>query len=348
MTREFEDNSLSKKDDPLDVKHYEVMVLGAGLAGLGAAQLLNEAKIDFKVLEGQSRVGGRVHTVEMLGVDGKVPEKILIEDGAQWLHGKQNALYELAQKLNIIRPELSEEAEGDYIRDDGLTLDDFFVRKVDFIVGQILEECEEMVEHKKDKNAKFPECIEVYLNQRFQEEIECKFETQDEKVLAMQLLDWHKRFQIIDNSCFNLDEVSAKNWGNYSFNGESCQTHVNVRNGLSQIPNYLFQKLKDKISLNKKVDLVSWKESQQKFLVQCSDRSAYSCNHLICTFSIGVLHANHKRLFSPELPKRHADVIESIGFGGIDKIFFYFEKKWWPDGWKGLQLVYSDQLNDVS
>lgn len=42
-----------------------VCVIGAGVAGLGAAQRLAEAGVqDFVVLEAQERVGGRVHTVK--------------------------------------------------------------------------------------------------------------------------------------------------------------------------------------------------------------------------------------------------------------------------------------------
>ena len=44
-------------------KHSKVLIIGAGLAGLGAAQRLNDAGIkDFVVLEAQNKIGGRVLT----------------------------------------------------------------------------------------------------------------------------------------------------------------------------------------------------------------------------------------------------------------------------------------------
>ena len=44
-------------------KHYEVLIIGAGLAGLGAAQRLNDVGIkDFIILEAQNKIGGRVLT----------------------------------------------------------------------------------------------------------------------------------------------------------------------------------------------------------------------------------------------------------------------------------------------
>ena len=42
----------------------EVIVLGAGLAGLHAARLLSAEGKDVLVLEGSSRIGGRVHTLD--------------------------------------------------------------------------------------------------------------------------------------------------------------------------------------------------------------------------------------------------------------------------------------------
>jgi len=43
---------------------YDAIVVGAGLSGLNAAMLLEEAGIDVLVLEGRKRLGGRVYTLE--------------------------------------------------------------------------------------------------------------------------------------------------------------------------------------------------------------------------------------------------------------------------------------------
>jgi len=40
----------------------DVIVIGAGLSGLGAAGLLEEAGLRVTVLEGRQRIGGRVYT----------------------------------------------------------------------------------------------------------------------------------------------------------------------------------------------------------------------------------------------------------------------------------------------
>jgi len=62
---------------------HEVVVIGAGVAGLAAAQRFQEAGADFLVLEAADRVGGRVWTDRTLG--GAHPFEI----GALMIHGKR-------------------------------------------------------------------------------------------------------------------------------------------------------------------------------------------------------------------------------------------------------------------
>lgn len=70
----------------------EVVVVGAGLAGLSAAVALVDADVDVVVLEARDRVGGRTHTDALS--DGTV-----IDLGGQWLGAQHDALRQLADEL---------------------------------------------------------------------------------------------------------------------------------------------------------------------------------------------------------------------------------------------------------
>lgn len=70
----------------------EVVVVGAGLAGLSAAAALVDAGVDTLVLEARDRVGGRTHTEAL--ADGTV-----IDLGGQWLGAQHDALRQLAEEL---------------------------------------------------------------------------------------------------------------------------------------------------------------------------------------------------------------------------------------------------------
>lgn len=174
---------------PTEIQFYDAIVIGAGIAGLGAGRTLFESNMNFIILEGSDRVGGRVNTIEMSS-NGST---IKIDTGAQWLHGKDNELFKFTESSSLVRPELSEEAEGDYAFEDGTKIDEFFVKKVDFKFGEILEECEQLVTKKDDQNFKFPRSMEEFVGKRFNDFV-ASLNSEEEKTLALQLLNWHRRF----------------------------------------------------------------------------------------------------------------------------------------------------------
>ncbi|HEX6714117.1 MAG TPA: flavin monoamine oxidase family protein [Thermoleophilaceae bacterium] len=72
----------------------DVVVVGAGLAGLSAARALRAGGRDVVVLEARDRVGGRTVN-EPIG-DGKI-----VELGGQWVGPTQNRMYELIRELGL-------------------------------------------------------------------------------------------------------------------------------------------------------------------------------------------------------------------------------------------------------
>jgi monoamine oxidase len=79
---------------PLSVSEADVVVVGAGLAGLSAACALRAAGRDVVVLEARDRVGGRTVN-EPIG-DGKI-----VELGGQWVGPTQDRMYELIADLGL-------------------------------------------------------------------------------------------------------------------------------------------------------------------------------------------------------------------------------------------------------
>ncbi|MCS7074798.1 MAG: FAD-dependent oxidoreductase, partial [Bacteroidia bacterium] len=84
-------NFASPEKDPKG----EVIVLGAGLAGLAAAYTLAEKKRKVTVLETRNRIGGRVytHTFEK--------ENLTAELGGEWIGKKHKSILKLADKLKL-------------------------------------------------------------------------------------------------------------------------------------------------------------------------------------------------------------------------------------------------------
>ena len=73
----------------------DVAIIGAGAAGLGAANALKNSGLSVLVLEARDRVGGRAHTI-MASPD------VTFDVGCGWLHSAdQNSFVKIAEQLNF-------------------------------------------------------------------------------------------------------------------------------------------------------------------------------------------------------------------------------------------------------
>jgi monoamine oxidase len=71
----------------------DVVIVGAGLAGLQTANLLQQAGLSVEVLEARDRVGGRIYTESVSGCSTDL--------GGQWVGPQQHRLLKLSQSLGI-------------------------------------------------------------------------------------------------------------------------------------------------------------------------------------------------------------------------------------------------------
>ncbi len=73
----------------------DVVVIGAGIAGLATARGLAETGISVELLEAAERVGGRVRTIRIPGSD------LPIELGAEFVHGRPQELIALIEEAGL-------------------------------------------------------------------------------------------------------------------------------------------------------------------------------------------------------------------------------------------------------
>jgi monoamine oxidase len=74
---------------------YDVIVAGAGMAGLSAARILAERGLRVLILEAQDRVGGRLLTLHPQGAQAPV------ELGAEFVHGRPPELLALIEEAGL-------------------------------------------------------------------------------------------------------------------------------------------------------------------------------------------------------------------------------------------------------
>lgn len=77
-------------------KKPNVIIIGAGFAGLAAAYALSKKKIPFIILEARNRIGGRVFSFE-----ADPAEKLVVELGAEWVGKSHTRLIDLCKEFNL-------------------------------------------------------------------------------------------------------------------------------------------------------------------------------------------------------------------------------------------------------
>jgi monoamine oxidase len=82
--------------DRPDANDVDVVIIGAGVAGLAAARRLHAAGASVAVLEARDRIGGRILTVR----DARTP--VPIELGAEFVHGSADEVVDLAREAKLV------------------------------------------------------------------------------------------------------------------------------------------------------------------------------------------------------------------------------------------------------
>src|SRR5438034_279563 len=86
---------------PSDHKRVDVLIVGAGAAGLAAARDLSQAGLHLAVIEARPRIGGRIFTRH----DPHVP--VPLELGAEFIHGEAPETLSIACAAGVAVVELS-------------------------------------------------------------------------------------------------------------------------------------------------------------------------------------------------------------------------------------------------
>lgn len=100
--------------------------------------------------------------------------------------------------------------------------------------------------------------------------------------------------------------------------------------------------IETKILFKKEVTNIFWRNNS-KTIVKCADGSIYHTDYVIVTVSLGVFKQTYATLFTPELPIEKQNAIDESSFGAVGKIFLKFDEQFWPHGWVGFSLLWSDE-----
>ena len=287
----------------------EVLVLGAGIAGLAAAKTLIDDGRSVIILEARNRVGGRIWTDNSMGLP--------LDLGASWIHGVNgNPITKLATIFGVTTIATDDE-NGIVFKADGGEMSDKEWYKIEALFDDTYEEVAAMQDDTDD---------DMSLQQAFDQVVA------DRNLSQAELRGFN--FYAYGETAleYGADPKNLSLWwwdADENFSGED----VIFPQGYNQITDGLARGLD--IRLETVVKSVSYGDGGVE--VETSD-GTFEAEQAVVTFPLGVLKKGSVR-FEPPLPKSKQDAINRLNMGLLDKVYFKFPEVFWDEDIETISYV---------
>jgi len=291
---------------------FDVIVIGAGIAGLKAASDLSKVGLKCVILEGRERVGGRVWTQEGVG-----------DLGASWIHGHVgNPIHAIAKEkgLSLYRFDY-EEAQLYGLKERG--------EVKDRVADKMEEEFEKAMKlvSKKAKKLRSNGDFTTTLRQVLEEvKTEIRLTPEDEP-----FFETFVATEIVHEFAADPDCLSAANYDE----GEDLKGEDFLfpdSHGYSAIVTSIADQLLSscQIILNAAVCQIVCHEGSNSASVNVEDGRSFTSKAIVLTVPLGVLKhsicGSHPSItFNPPLPQQIVSSVEALGCAVLNKHILIFE-----------------------
>lgn len=273
----------------------DVVVIGAGMAGLSAARELRKRGLFVKVVEGRRRIGGRIHSIRDFCDEP-------VEGGAEFVHGTGAATW----------PDVK--AAGLTTRPCPLIKDTMFnvggrTRWLPWIIAHpeiwptftILQKIAKV--RPPDVSAR-----------RF---IEQQGYRGRARILAEMTLSAHLPGTVDEIGLQGLVEDGVLN----------LETGMNSRvdEGYDRLPAFIGQDIDVEFEFD--VGTIEW--GTDGVTVRSADGRRFTSRAAISTLPVGVLKSGRVK-FSPDLPLSKQSALQGLEMGPVVKVLLLFKERFWP------------------
>lgn len=294
-------------------KSRSILIIGAGLAGLVAAQTLIKQGYKVQVIEARNRLGGRTWTSNYWA-DAPV------DLGASWIHGiKDNPLTKIAEE--IATPLVITRYENAIAYNQAGQL---FTKKETDTINQFTQQFMQAIAAAQNEDA----------DQSLQSLLEQTVDGEKQLLETQQLIDFLANSTIEHEYAGSLGELST-HWFDdaEAYPGDDA---IFVE-GYQAIVNHLAQNIP--IELNQIVETIDWSTGSPKV---STNTQTYTADQVIITLPLGVLKSEQVQ-FIPALPLPKREAIKSLGMGVLNKCYLRFPEVFWPEQVDWIEQVATER-----
>ncbi len=290
----------------------DVVIIGAGAAGLAAAHALAEQGVDVVVLEARERIGGRVFTHR----DSATP--VPIELGAEFIHGIAPEIREIVDAASLAACDIN----GPHWQIAGTRFrraDDFFDR-----LQRVM----------KRLNTRGPDrSFQDFLNTK----PGGRRLAQDRTLAAQYVEGFHGA---------DLARISERALADGGSPGDDVreQRAGRVLDGYDRVIDYLAAPLGDRVRTSAIVTRVRWAPGNVAVEVRHPDgraRPSVTAAAAIITLPIGVLNAAHGDVgsveFEPDL-RAKKPLLDRMTMASVVRIVLRLSERFWASDWYAKQI----------
>jgi monoamine oxidase len=281
----------------------EVLIIGAGAAGLSAAHLLHNQEISFMLLEASNRAGGRIWSID----DGFA--SFPLEMGAEEIHGSQSIWYECVRRAgkHLLRPSGWDyfylngrlDSERQWYQDQDLQwLDVFFAELYDYEGAEI-----NLMHYIREQE------VPPHLLPLLEAWVGNEYGTSNERIGLRSLIE--------------ADRAWLSGNGNYVLQEASCMSVIDK----------VFAEVMPKIKYGHAVKHIDY--SGEFVRVTDQNGNLFFADKLIITVPLTVLQRNDI-VFHPPLPETTQTAIHSLRMDAGLKVILKFSEAFWPANMQSL------------
>lgn len=283
---------------------FDVIVIGSGVSGLGAASSLNKMGKSVVILEAKDYAGGRIRTVEVGGVKCDL--------GATWIEGTHNnPIAKMAKEFGVTTCSEASSAEDEVAFDQTTNKRFDFDRIEEYIDEFIDDDYLVKLRRKLPRNASTKDGLEKFSEEK-------KLDDFEQRIASYAIEDKHIGMEYGTSS----RRVSLEY---FEEEDEMDGDYVVFPSGFSQIIDGLAKDLD--IRLSTPIKNIDYSGKKGVIVTTNNDESFYA-KQVIVTASIGVLKSNIID-FNPPLPKPKTDALSRLEMAVNDKIILTFDEKFW-------------------
>jgi monoamine oxidase len=296
----------------------DVVIIGAGAAGLAAGRLLAESGKSVRIIEARDRIGGRIFTRHSapLGAQDSLP----VELGAEFIHGLPPSSWSLIREAGLATYELDGEM---YCFEDGLhrcgheQRDSFTVLR-------------EMACWMERNSPQSDLTFDGYLRA-----------AGTDPATANRAAGYVEGFNAADRGIISATALVRQQGAEDQLQGDRI---FHVRAGYDALPKYLagcVQRAGGTVSLDNRVRRISWRQGAVSVAGTTSDGGEFAVRaaRAIVTLPLGVLQAE-AAMFDP-VPQQVQMHWQSLAMGQVNRVSLLFDRNFWSERASDLSFLFA-------